>query len=189
MLYYLNPSPLLYFLCLFPDLHLQRLKAGPVQVSLLPLKTLARFTSLLSRWTDKARIWLWHHCKHLPWGPNTSSLGVQIPEHHPTLSTFPASCASQEQPCSLMAREASSLLCLADCLQAQLLCKAFHTHCSATLMWHLCPMSPPQSHAYDYLLTISSCLPSPKNKPLSSYLGILPPATPAPVQSLASISS
>ena len=51
MLYFLNPSPLLYFLCLFPDLYLQSLKAGSVQVSLLPLKTLAfQLTAVRVNW-------------------------------------------------------------------------------------------------------------------------------------------
>lgn len=110
--------------------------------------------------------------KHLPWGPNTSSLGVQIPEHHLTLEYLSSQLRLRSSPV-FMAREASSLLCLADCLQAQLLCKAFHTHCSATLT-HLCPMSPPQSHAYDYLLTISSCLPSPRTNPLPTLVYFIP---------------
>ena len=81
--------------------------------------------------------------KHLPWGPNTSSLGVQIPEHHPTLEYLSSQLRLRSSPALSWPGRLPSLLCLADCLQAQLLCKAFHTHCSATLTAPLYPVTTP----------------------------------------------
>ena len=79
---------------------------------------------------------------------------------------------SKEQPCSPCPGRLRSLLCLVDCLQAQLMASSSAKPSIPTALpplRRLCTLSPPSHMHYDYLLTLSSCLPSPKNEPRSSY--------------------
>ena len=79
--------------------------------------------------------------KHLPWGPNTSSLGVRIPERYLTLEYLSSQLRLRSSPAlswpPLLSRLPSSTA------HGQLLCKAFHTHCSATLAAPLYPVTDP----------------------------------------------
>lgn len=128
--------------------------------------------------------------KHLPWGPNTSSLGVQIPEHHLTLEYLSSQLRPQSSPVSC--GQEASLLCLAsfsDCLQAQPSAKpSIPTALPPLRQLHLCPMSPPSHMLMIICLQYLPASPSPKNKPSLPTL-VYFPATPAPDSPLASISS
>lgn len=169
--YYSNPSPLLYFLCLFPDLYLQSMWAWPVQISLLPSKTPALPPHCVGVSWQSTHLTLAPPLKYLPRDANTSSLGVQVPEHYPTpeyLSSLSSHQHSAPQAATFQSHLTSSLavslpgmlppsfarrlLSSTGIAYGLLLCES-PVSTALPLPRHCGPLLLPSHMHYDYLLT------------------------------------